>query len=57
METLLELMYQMCDVGKSYIGAPENAGLITVELLFIFLFSFLFVTTTVINFLIQRMKR
>lgn len=55
---MFELIDQMLDIGKEYIGAPEcPPGAIFHELMFIFLFGVFFISTTVINFIIQRRKR
>lgn len=55
---MFELIDQMLEIGNEYIGAPEcPPGAIFEELMFIFLFGVFFISTTVINFIIQRIKR
>lgn len=50
-DQMVGLIHQMLIIGSTYIGQPEGEPMIINMILFVFLFSIIFIGTTVINYL------
>lgn len=53
-DNMVVLIDQMFEVGSTCIGQPEGDMFAIIGLLFMFLFSVIFIGTTVINFIRKR---